>query len=1027
VTDSIVTDDSQLITQNLQEKDLLWRQLKTLPAFRALLRSVEARFYYSLDLRGPILDVGCGDGHFGQMIFNEPIVTGIDLAPAALEKANQAGVYKTAVQATGDQLPFPDAYFASAFSNSVLEHIEAVGPVLRETNRVLKRDGRFAITVPSQYFNDYLDGAALLEGLGLRGLAEWYRRLFGIISRQAHMNPPEVWAERLAAAGFEIERWQYYFSRDALRVLEWGHVQGLPSLIIHFLTGHWVVAPWESSLRRTEQWIRPYYEEPFANEGAFILIVARKKAGSAIPSHLPPAQPFSLEALAQRLQRKGVEQRVRDAESTPALQPAADVLEPGTSDPELAGEAALDTEQTPAATATSPRHTNSISIGLISFSLLLAAVAQFTLGSATSSDPSGGLWWYACSAIPLLALALWRRGPRVSTSWRIPPVWQTIPRQRWIFLPAILLAVIGYRQVSTPGSERPSLAILLWIIAIGAGFYAFSPISDPDDKNASFTLTASPFTLTSSAVLFIVALVVRYLLLSDIPFMLNGIEASIGLDAAGIANGQLRNPFGTAWLTNTTLPIYFMALPVRLFGQTTFAIRSLSPIIGSITVVTTFLIGKRIWGREVGLVAAILLLGSHFHLHYSRLGMISIWDPLLTLLALGSLAMAWQSREDDDRRRIRWLWAGIAIGFNAYGFTSARLLPIMLVILFTLMLLFDRPRLRQNRGHLLAALAVALIVALPIILFYNSNDTLFMERANAQGILDGQTGWLSQETAITGQTPRQILGQQFWKAALAFNGNKDFSPTYQPLVPLLSFGPAILFVMGLFMAILRLRALKYSLLVVWIMTTILVAGALLLEPPQSHRLIIAAPALAILAAVALVEIGRLALASLQENQDAEEEAPTEPKITTPRFLLIVGVLAALLALSDIGFYFGRFPQQNEFGDLNTEVADKMAHYINDLEGEWTVYFYGPPILYVDFSTLPYLLPDYTPGFNMLNVDLGTTELPPPTAPNLLFVYLPPHVGELPLAQSLYPNGVEQTVSGFYADPLFYTYEVRQAE
>ena len=57
---------------------MLWRHLKTIPAFRGLLRAVEARFYQQLDLAEPILDLGCGDGHFSQMTFERPLTVGID-------------------------------------------------------------------------------------------------------------------------------------------------------------------------------------------------------------------------------------------------------------------------------------------------------------------------------------------------------------------------------------------------------------------------------------------------------------------------------------------------------------------------------------------------------------------------------------------------------------------------------------------------------------------------------------------------------------------------------------------------------------------------------------------------------------------------------------------------------------------------------------------------------------------------------------------------------------------------------------
>ena len=46
---------------NSQRDELLWRNLKDLPAFRALVRAVEAQFYQAIPLPEPTLDVGCGE------------------------------------------------------------------------------------------------------------------------------------------------------------------------------------------------------------------------------------------------------------------------------------------------------------------------------------------------------------------------------------------------------------------------------------------------------------------------------------------------------------------------------------------------------------------------------------------------------------------------------------------------------------------------------------------------------------------------------------------------------------------------------------------------------------------------------------------------------------------------------------------------------------------------------------------------------------------------------------------------------
>lgn len=276
--------------------DLLWQQLKTLPAFRALLRAVEARFYEQIPLPDPILDIGCGDGNFAQLALpGRRITAGIDPWWRPLNKAVKAGNYELPIQALGDYLPFPDNYFASAFSNSVLEHIPDIQPVLNEIGRVLQPGAPFLITTPSHYFTEFLGGGAFFDRLGLNGLGDRYRDFFNMISRHAHTDSPETWANRLAEAGFTVERWQYYFSREALRTLEIGHVQGLPAAAMHALTGHWILAPWESSLGPTERWVRPFFEEePQLDNGAYLLFVARKAYNTAIKPLLPSPNPLPI-------------------------------------------------------------------------------------------------------------------------------------------------------------------------------------------------------------------------------------------------------------------------------------------------------------------------------------------------------------------------------------------------------------------------------------------------------------------------------------------------------------------------------------------------------------------------------------------------------------------------------------------------------------------------------------------------------------------------------------------------------------
>ncbi|MCC6191959.1 MAG: class I SAM-dependent methyltransferase [Anaerolineales bacterium] len=258
--------------------DLLWRNLKDLPAFRGLLRAVEARFYQDLPLPEPVLDLGCGDAHFAAVAFDRPLAAGVDPWTPPLREARRLrrSTYTLLAQAEGGRLPFPNCYFASAMSNSVLEHIPIVEPVLAEVARVLRPGAQFIFCVPSEYFLEFLSLSAGLRRIGLRGAAELYQRWFNRISRHYHCDGPPVWRQRLEAAGMRLEQCWYYFSPAALRALEWGHYLGLPAAVAHALTGRWVLAPTRANLAITERLLRPFFAEARPAKGAYLFFIARR-------------------------------------------------------------------------------------------------------------------------------------------------------------------------------------------------------------------------------------------------------------------------------------------------------------------------------------------------------------------------------------------------------------------------------------------------------------------------------------------------------------------------------------------------------------------------------------------------------------------------------------------------------------------------------------------------------------------------------------------------------------------------------
>jgi SAM-dependent methyltransferase len=138
-------------------KDFVWLHVRDLPYFRAMLRAVEAAFYQDYPLPSPVLDLGCGDGHFASLAFDQPLDVGLDPWTGPIRQARRTGAYRSLVQADAGRMPFSDGSFAGGLSNSVLEHIPHIDAVLAETSRVLKPGALFLFCVPNpRYLSELL-------------------------------------------------------------------------------------------------------------------------------------------------------------------------------------------------------------------------------------------------------------------------------------------------------------------------------------------------------------------------------------------------------------------------------------------------------------------------------------------------------------------------------------------------------------------------------------------------------------------------------------------------------------------------------------------------------------------------------------------------------------------------------------------------------------------------------------------------------------------------------------------------------
>jgi SAM-dependent methyltransferase len=194
-----------------QPATMLWRAFE----IEAVLR--HARF------AGRGVDIGCGDGELAALVFGAYAprlrVFGVEPDDRDCALARASGTYENVFCVRGDAVPIETGMLDFAFSNSTLEHIPDLDPVLAEIARVLRPGGEFTFTVPSEQFHECLAGSRMLSTLARRRGKAYAELIDERLAHERYLSPAE-WRTRLTALGFRESRATRYFPRSAVRAWE---------------------------------------------------------------------------------------------------------------------------------------------------------------------------------------------------------------------------------------------------------------------------------------------------------------------------------------------------------------------------------------------------------------------------------------------------------------------------------------------------------------------------------------------------------------------------------------------------------------------------------------------------------------------------------------------------------------------------------------------------------------------------------------------------------------------------------------
>jgi SAM-dependent methyltransferase len=120
-----------------------WLGIIINPFFFARLGLHKAIYKLAPQLKGKLLDVGCGHKPYKQL-FKVDKYIGMDIEQSGHTHENE----DIDIFYDGRTFPFEDNSIDSVLCNQVLEHVFNPSEFLSEINRVLKKDGHFLLSVP---------------------------------------------------------------------------------------------------------------------------------------------------------------------------------------------------------------------------------------------------------------------------------------------------------------------------------------------------------------------------------------------------------------------------------------------------------------------------------------------------------------------------------------------------------------------------------------------------------------------------------------------------------------------------------------------------------------------------------------------------------------------------------------------------------------------------------------------------------------------------------------------------------------
>lgn len=395
--------------------------------------------------------------------------------------------------------------------------------------------------------------------------------------------------------------------------------------------------------------------------------------------------------------------------------------------------------------------------------------------------------------------------------------------------------------------------------------------------------------------------------------------------------------------------INIQALSIAMFGAEPWALRVVSAVMGTLTVVGLYLLVRYLFHWRLAAIASFFMAVSFWHVNFSRIGFRAIMLPLVLVWGFYFLWKGLRKGSFKD-----FLIAGLITGIGFYTYFSFRIAPLIGIVVFLnywsyVKTDFSFSKYEHAKNQLLRGFALvvltAIAVALPMMVYFYTHPEDFLKR-------EGRP-----ISIFTQEKPMQELGISLVRTLGMFNFSGDHNQRHNiPGWPELSLPIGIFFAIGFIKEFIHWlsrkhnppslktsfgRASHFSVVHTFLFSwffIMLIPGFLSIEAPHALRVIGVIPVVMIFAAFGfwwLIQIlSRFYQVHDPHHQFNERISRHETKIVSS---IVITTLVLSIGFLEYSRYFITWGK-----DLGTRSAfsqnyEDIAEYLNTVQVDMPKY------------------------------------------------------------------------------------------